>query len=355
MNVRLTALAAALFACSAPSWAATSNIDLYGTIDSLPTHGTYSAAAAFATNFFNYDPTYTPLLDTTTTAGATAQIMGEGYMTSASTTLGSNHAYGSATSTPSNVLGATGFSGWYDHVTITGGTGTGTAHFTVQLSGVADVGALAGGLAYTLGTSSVHPTQLTSDLSYFNVLSAIQPWPMDAVTPIATYLLGASPYYNTSILFADTQPSTSSEIPALIDPILLEGDMGFPPYDRILTPGPEQNIDITLHGLLTFTYGEALYLIGGLGVTVFGEGLDAFCAFDIDATCTSIPKDGTGTTTLDFSNSANLVNITLPEGATASFASGSPYNVTAVPEPGAWMLLLAGLGLIGWRVRRKTA
>ncbi|ODU02847.1 MAG: hypothetical protein ABS89_05330 [Thiobacillus sp. SCN 63-1177] len=64
--------------------------------------------------------------------------------------------------------------------------------------------------------------------------------------------------------------------------------------------------------------------------------------------------DGTGATILDFSHSANLVNIALPEGATASFASGNVYNVTAVPEPDAWLMLLAGLGLIGWRARRRA-
>ena len=129
--------------------------------------------------------------------------------------------------------------------------------------------------------------------------------------------------------------------------------MGFPGYDLVLTPGVGQNVNVTLHGTLNFTYGEAFYLIGGLGVSVLGDGLESFCSFDIGVTCT-IPKDGTGATTLDFSNSANLVNIALPVGATASFASGAAYNVTAVPEPGEWLMLLAGLGLVGWRARRRA-
>jgi len=70
--------------------------------------------------------------------------------------------------------------------------------------------------------------------------------------------------------------------------------------------------------------------------------------------CSTRPVDGTGATILDFSNSANLVNIALPEGATASFASGNTYNVTTVPEPDAWLMLLAGLGLVGWRARRRA-
>jgi hypothetical protein len=85
------------------------------------------------------------------------------------------------------------------------------------------------------------------------------------------------------------------------------------------------------------------------------DGLESFCSFAItDGSCVPTPKDGTGATTLDFSNSANLVSIALPEGATASFASGATYNVTTVPEPGEWAMLLAGLGLVGWRARRRA-
>jgi hypothetical protein len=132
--------------------------------------------------------------------------------------------------------------------------------------------------------------------------------------------------------------------------------MGFPTYDLVLAPGGGQSVNITLHGTLTFTYDEAFYLIGGLGVNVFGDGLESFCAFPtIGDTCTAPTKEGTGATTLDFSSSANPINIALPEGANASFASGATYNVTTVPEPGEWLMLLAGLGLVGWRTRRKAA
>lgn len=331
-----------------PTWAATST---------LPTYETYSAAADSGTNFFTYDPTYIPQSDVTAIPGATAQISGSGYTGSASTSLGSNHAYASASAFPSGAFGIGSFSGWYDQVTITGGSGTGTAYFTVQLNGTVDVGAMAGGLGYTLGTSSIHPSQLTSSFQYFSTLSSPQAWPMDAVNPIATYLLGASPYNDTSILFSSTQASPTGGIPSITDPSLsLGGDtgMGFPAPDLILTPGTGQSVNITLHGTLNFTYGEAFYLIGGLNTSVMGDGLEVFCPFTIGDACTPPVKDGTGATTLDFSNSANLVNIALPEGATASFASGNAYNVTAVPEPGEWLMLLAGLGLVGWRARRRA-
>ncbi len=285
MHVRLTTLAAVLMVSAIPAWAT-----------SLPSYETYSAASDFGTNFFiSNDPShtaYTQLLDTATTPGVTAQIGNSGYSTSASTSLGSNHAYASASTMPTNVFSAEGFSGWYDQVTINGGSGTGTANFTVQLNGTVDVGAVAGGLSYTLGTSSVHPSQLTSSLQYFSINPL--PWPMDAVNPIATYSLGASPYNDTSILFSST-PSpvdpAGGGIPAIPDlGPSLGGDteMGFPTYDLILTPGLGQNAHVTLHGTLTFTYGESFYLIGGLGATVMGDGLESFCAFPsiIGDTCT---------------------------------------------------------------------
>lgn len=359
MNIRLTALAAALIACTTPAWAATSNVDVYGVlnVNVSPAYATYSAASDIGTNFFDPNSTYTPLVDVTSMSGATAQINGTGYTASASTTLASNHAYASVSSTPDNVLAAGSFSGWYDQVTITGGAGTGTAQFTVHLTGTVDVGAFGGSAAFGLGTSSLHPSELVSNDSSFNISSSYS-WPMDAVTPIASYLLGVSPYNDTSILFPVSATAPVGSIPAIADPnYSLGGEtgMGFPTPDLILTPGVGQSVDITLNGTLNFTYGEAFYLIGGLGATVFGNGLDSFCTFIIDGTCTIPAKDGTGATTLDFSNSANLVSIGLPEGATFASASGAAYNVTAVPEPGEWAMLLAGLGLVIWRTRHKSA
>lgn len=345
MQFRLFALSAAFIAYSNSAGAVT-----------LPTQQTYSAAADIGSNIFTYDPPYTPLASISTTPGVPASIAGSHYAASANTTFGNNHAYAQASTFPAGVLGAASFSGWYDQVTITGGTGTGNAKFIVHLSGVVDVGANIGGMGYTLSTSSLHPSQLTSDLSYFNVLTGIQPNWIYA-TPITFYLIGTSPYRDTSILFpanASVSPGNTAGIPSIVDGGPLGGDMGFPKPDLILTPGAGQLIDVTLSGSLNFTYGEAFYLIGGLGTTVIGGDALPFCGFAIGDSCIPPLKDGTGPTTLDFSNSASLINIAFPYGATASFASGASYNVTTVPEPGEWMMLLSGLGLVSWAARRRA-
>jgi len=349
MNIRMSWLAAALAACAAPVWAAAT----------LPAYETYSAATDSPTNFFGANTaSYTPQSDVTSTPGATPQISGSDYTAAARTTLGSNHVYASVSAMPGTVLGTNSFSGWYDQVTITGGTGSGIAHFTVHLTGTVDVGAFAGGASYILGSSSVHPSELAGGQN-INIVDAVsvpvtQPWALSAANPIASYSIGVSPYNDTSILFPTMPPpGLAGGIPAIPNPNPVTE---IAPPDLILTPGSGQIVDLTLHGTLEFTYGESFYLIGGLGVGVYGDGLHAFCAFPLSGdTCTPSAKDGSGATTLDFLDSALLTGIVLPQGASLASASGAAYNVTAVPEPGEWAMLLAGLGLVAWRTRRKRA
>lgn len=353
MQIRLFALSAAFVACSNSAGAV-----------SLPTHETYSAAADFGGNFFSSEPyiSQSSITSIPSEIASIPQSTGIGiplinnYFAAASTNFGSNHAYARASALPLGSIGITSFSGWYDQVTITGGTGTGTVQFTTHFSGIVDVGQFAGGAASGLFASTLHPTQLVDTTLIVDPVST-RPWALDAplgmgdnpeLTTITGYVIGASPYNDPNILFTTTKPSSLSET---VIGLPVEPHKTF--ANIVLTPGSEQIVDIVLTGTLTFTYGETFYLIGGLGTGV-ADGLDPSCVFAIEGTCTPTPKDGTGATTLDFSNSANLINIALPYGATANFTSGASYNVTTVPEPGEWLMLLTGLGLVSWAARRRA-
>ncbi|MEQ1662307.1 MAG: PEP-CTERM sorting domain-containing protein [Thiobacillus sp.] len=365
----LFAIAASLVA-SPVAQAATSNVDVYGifgvSVDlvSTPSSGVFSAAADISTNLFSETP-FVPTVSATQLSAQTAAIALADYSAQAKTTLGNNHAYTQSNGFNNGAFGVNSFSGWYDQVSITGGTGTGTVQFSVQLNGVVTAGAHLGMAEYGLLTSTVHPTQLTSELTAFSVYNT-QPWALfsNQVTDIARYDVLVSPYINPQEVLSifDPQPPISSPVngggasgvPSIGDPSTT-GGMGFPEYipDLILAPGANQPVNVIMTGAITFTYGEAFYLIGGLKTLITNE-LDSFCTFETDASCTQHAQDGTGPTTLDFFNSAHLTTIVLPQGANFASASGAAYNVTAVPEPGEWLLMLAGLGLIGWRVRRRA-
>ncbi|HQS98807.1 MAG: hypothetical protein B7Y26_01690 [Hydrogenophilales bacterium 16-64-46] len=364
MHARLTLLTAALAAAPALcTVSASANAEEIA--DSLSGSGVYSAAADIGSLFFS-QPAYVPTADITETIAQAAAIDLTEYSAQATSTLGSNHASVEANGFSNGAFGVGSFSGWYDQVIITGGTGTGTIQFSVQLSGVIDAGAYAGGAAYGLFASTLHPTQLVDTTNIINTTSLpLHPWALGTpisfgsnpdVATITSYDVGVSPYNDTEILFP-SEPFDFPGFPSVGDPSDLLGGEPMDPVlpDLILTPGADQVVNVTLIGTLEFTYGEAFYLIGALGTTIIGDGLEAFCSFiAIGDPCTPTPKDGSGATTLDFSDSAHLVSIKLPEGASASFASGAAYNVTSVPEPGEWLMLLAGLGLVGWRARRRA-
>lgn len=365
MHTRLATLVGAL-AASPAVWAATSNVDVYGTQTAYPTSGTYAAAADWGANFFS-DPQFVPQISTTDVANTLAAIATVDYSAAARTLIGSNHAHTQAGGFSNGAFNVNSFSGWYDQVTVTGGTGTGTLQFSVQLTGSVTAGAYLGMAGFSLLASPVAPQQLATDMLAFNTHTL--PWGLhdSQVQAIGTYNIVASPYNDPNMvaeLFAPPPPPPDSGsgitgIPSLPgDPLGGEDRMGFPEVttDLIVTPGAEHLVNVTLTGTLDFVYGEAFYLIGALGTSIMNDGLESFCNFDISGDpCVPTPKDGSGATTLDFLNSALLTGIVLPEGAMFGSASGAAYNVTAVPEPGEWAMLLAGLGLVGWRARRKRA
>lgn len=57
---------------------------------------------------------------------------------------------------------------------------------------------------------------------------------------------------------------------------------------------------------------------------------------------------------LDFYGTATLQRILVTPGMQLQFGSGTAYTVTPVPEPGAWLLMLAGLVAVSGAVRRRT-
>lgn len=339
MHARSIIYAAVLAACSPTVWAATGNVEVYGSFSldvGLPTHEIHSEVTESSGSFFDRVFSTSTPGETVTITPAFPVPAGNGYTVTARTNQGSNHLYAQASTIPLGSFGVGGLSAWYDRATITGGVGTGTAQFTVQLNGVVDVGSIVGLTSYSLTASSLHPSLIDYEAP------ASTPF-----TPVLQHVMFASPYNDTAALAGLFAPSIDGSTPP--DESVLFG------ASLILKPGSGQVINTTLTGTFNFNYGEAFYLTSVFNADLINTSLfTPFCPFSNECPA-PLMVDGTGATTLDFSNSANLVGIVLPEGATASFASGNDYNVTAVPEPGEWLMMLAGLGLVAWRARRRNA
>lgn len=305
MSIPFRVLTAALAASLSPAWATTSNVDVYGIINNSVqlTHQIFSSTYDLESG--TVDPLYTPLSSIANNSGDPAFISGSSHEAHVQTDLGSNHVYLKQRDAFSpSIFATTANSIWYDQITITGGVGTGTASFSVHVNGVVDVGAYSVAAGYLLSISNQHPSEGTALSAAWGILA-----------------------------------SPNSEINH--EAVLLQ----------ILTPGTGQSIDFILDIPYDFTYGEAFYVLGNMSATAADlPFLLSYCAPDC------IPNsdpDGTGPTTFDFSNSAHLISIVLPEGASLSSASSTTYNVSTVPEPGEWLMLLAGLGLVGWRARHR--
>ena len=321
----------------------------------------------YPANYYGADPSQAESQsDQSAGSGQTAAVLGDGYVATARTQPGRNQAFVRYDRDGQQSITRAG-SSWYERMTISGGTGTGTATFNVRLRGVVDSGRDQGGLGFTLSATSAQPAEP-------DVIGFAGAWQLDPAqtTKLIRYTLATSPYNDTSRIagsYGSEMPSQqafpqSNEIrgiPSISD----SGGGTFPngpgmtyepvPPDTILAPGAGQIVDLVLTGTFSFTYGEAFYLVGDLSAFI-GDGLQSFTFFGAsDQSASSSEPDTDIPTMLDFGNGAFLSSILLPDGAVASFASGTPYNVATapVPEPGEWALLLAGLGLVGWRARQR--
>lgn len=326
MIPRYAALAVALLAPSAVL-AATSNVDYYGVLYFGPVD-VYSAAQDQGSP--SSPPDFVAQRNSTTTSGATAAISTSGYLAAARTSVGANHVFLRADDFGNGAIATTSLSRWADAFTVSGGSGQATMQFTVRLRGVVDVGQFGGGVSYTLYADSAAP----GDLASFDGAG----W----ATPIH-YDIGISPFIADNGAAAQAESFDNATVGS---PQGISGGYMPPPPPPVYQPdmtlhaGANQLVDLMFTGSFDFTYGQTYHL-----VSEFGAGIHGFTPFGAPA--------GSGPTTLDFLNGAWLSGIVLPSGASVIFESGAGYPVATVPEPAEWALLLAGLGLIGWRTRRR--
>jgi len=217
-----------------------------------------------------------------------------GYAT-ARTDFGSN---GFAVQTVANSLGAGAGSIWSDGVVVGGGSGAGVLTVSAQI-----VGSISGqaDLTYALFASTV-AFDAQAIVAYFDQHD------FDPQLPNAARLL------YTQIAGGCGTPTAS----AACGHGLLEN-----------VTGP---VNLTLVQSVQFTYGATYYLASVFGGDVSDAGPGGSASFLNSAT----------------------VGITYPLNAVPTYASGVPANFypQAVPEPGNWLLLGAGLAFLGVAARR---
>jgi len=103
---------------------------------------------------------------------------------------------------------------------------------------------------------------------------------------------------------------------------------------------------------------------GGSGIGLSTDG-DAVNIFDAGGTLITRVAFGASTTGFSFDNAAGLSNATISQlsvaGINGAFLAadgietGSPGVIAAVPEPETYAMMLAGLALVGFALRRRQA
>lgn len=208
--------------------------------------------------------------------------------------------------------GAYGGAAWYERITVTGSTGTGQLIFQIGIDGVIDIA----GPANAQGLSGMAVVG-------YNLLKSEQPFDFTQ-----------DPLLDSGLAFAcDAAIGTDCDHDA----------------QRLVSMGSylkladsSESIDHLLTVVVPFTYGEAFYVIGAMEVGAY--------AYQAGASARA-----------DFLHTADVLRVLAPDGAVVSLASGAyaSYGLPAVPEPGTWALLAAGLvtivfGAAGRRTSRRA-
>ena len=214
----------------------------------------------------------------------------------ATTVYGTN---GFAVQTIANSLGAGAASIWSEGVVVGGGTGTGVLTVSAQI-----VGSISGqaDLTYALFASPA-PFDAQAIIDYFANHD------FDPLLPNSVRLL------YTQIAGGCGTPSASAAC-------------GHGLLENIVGP-----VNLTLvRSDVPFAYGTQYYFASVFGGDVSDGGPGGNASFLSSAT----------------------VGVTLPQNAVPTYLSGVPSNFypQAVPEPGSWLLLGAGLAFLGVAVRR---
>ena len=171
-------------------------------------------------------------------------------------------------------------------------------------------------------------------------------------------LASGQSYWNDQVSFAGGSGSSTVNFSVMLDGSL--DSYGFMWYQMYATDssGHTQSVINEVVNGTSFSGSYSKSLTGSLSIT---PGMTYNLSGDLIVYAQTNGSGGTVTASENFSDTARVTSIGVPLGMTASFGSNSA-NLTGVvvamapvPESETWAMLMAGLGLIGWRARRRNA